>query len=132
MAAHLNAAQLAELGDALRRRYVELREIIRQELLRQESEHFVDLAGQVHDAEEESVADLLVDLNLAAIERHGGELEQVEAALARLRRGTYGVCIDSEEPIPFERLRANPAAARTLEAQEQFERGPVPRRYPTL
>lgn len=37
-----------------------------------------------------------------------GLLAEVEAALERLRRGSYGVCDASHEPIPAERLRAVP------------------------
>jgi DnaK suppressor protein len=35
-------------------------------------------------------------------------LEEVEAALGRFARGTYGVSETSKRPIPFERLRAVP------------------------
>src|SRR5690606_7752424 len=87
MQSHLTDAQLSELRSALWERYTELREEIRQELLKQENEQFVELAGQVHDAEEESVASLLVDLNLATLDRHVQELNEVEAALVRMREG---------------------------------------------
>jgi len=46
-----------------------------------------------------------------------GELEkrrkEIEAALEKMDRGTYGICEVSGEPIPYDRLEANPAA-RTL------------------
>lgn len=45
-------------------------------------------------------------------------LEEIDAALARIRKGTYGVCVDSGEPIPTERLDAIPWAARTVSRQE--------------
>lgn len=130
MQSHLTDAQLSELRSALWERYTELREEVRQELLKQENEQFVELAGQVHDAEEESVASLLVDLNLATLDRHVQELNEVEAALVRMREGTYGICVDTGEPIPFERLQANPTAVRTFEAQSERERREPP--PPTL
>jgi DnaK suppressor protein len=41
------------------------------------------------------------------------ELAAVERAEARLAAGTYGLSIESGEPIPDERLEAVPAAERT-------------------
>jgi DnaK suppressor protein len=42
-------------------------------------------------------------------------LEAVERAEARLADGTYGVSTRSGEPIPDERLEANPTAELTVE-----------------
>lgn len=41
------------------------------------------------------------------------ELAAVERAEARLAAGTYGISIESGEPIPDERLEAVPTAERT-------------------
>jgi DnaK suppressor protein len=41
------------------------------------------------------------------------ELAAVDRAEARLAAGTYGLSIESGEPIPDERLEAVPAAERT-------------------
>ncbi len=71
-----------------------LRADISRELSKQDQEHFSDLAGEITDRSEESVADLLVDVNLAEISRDIEELRNVEAALERITRGNYGVCID--------------------------------------
>lgn len=49
-------------------------------------------------------------------------LGEVEAALERLRDGTYGLCEESDDPIPFGRLRLQPTARLTIEAQEDLER----------
>jgi DnaK suppressor protein len=48
------------------------------------------------------------------------ELEAVERADARLAAGTYGLSIESGEPIPDARLEALPTAERTIEEQERF------------
>ena len=48
-------------------------------------------------------------------------LREVEAALARIDDGSYGVCEETGEPIPFARLLAEPTARNTIEAQEQLE-----------
>ncbi len=46
----------------------------------------------------------------------------IEDALKRIENGTYGICQESGEPIPFERLKAIPTAKYTVECQEQIER----------
>lgn len=45
------------------------------------------------------------------------ELEAVERAEARLAAGTYGLSIESGQPIPDERLEALPTAERTAEEE---------------
>lgn len=45
------------------------------------------------------------------------ELAAVERAEARLAAGTYGLSIESGEPIPDERLEAVPTAERTVEEE---------------
>ena len=47
-------------------------------------------------------------------------LAAVERAEARLTAGTYGVSIQSGEPIPDERLEAFPTAELTVEEQERI------------
>ena len=42
-------------------------------------------------------------------------VEEIDEALARLKAGTYGVCITSGKPIPKERLEAIPWAAERVE-----------------
>ncbi|MFQ5557926.1 MAG: TraR/DksA family transcriptional regulator [Acidimicrobiales bacterium] len=42
-------------------------------------------------------------------------VEQIDAALARIDTGTYGLCIVSGKPIPRERLEAIPWAAQRVE-----------------
>ena len=49
------------------------------------------------------------------------ELAGVERAEQRLADGTYGLSIESGEPIPDERLEARPTAERTAAEQERYE-----------
>jgi DnaK suppressor protein len=62
-----------------------------------------------------------VDQGLA--EQLRDELAAVGRAEQRLEEGTYGLSIESGEPIPAGRLEAVPWAERTAEEQERFERG---------
>lgn len=55
-------------------------------------------------------------------ERERQRLRQVEGAFARIENGTYGICEESDEPIPFSRLEAVPYAQFTVAAQSELER----------
>jgi DnaK suppressor protein len=48
------------------------------------------------------------------------QLAAVERAEARLKAGTYGLSVESGEPIPDARLEAVPTAERTVEEQRRF------------
>jgi DnaK suppressor protein len=50
-------------------------------------------------------------------------LEVIERALRRLDDGTYGKSVRSGQPIPDERLEADPAAELTIEEAREAERG---------
>jgi len=47
-------------------------------------------------------------------------LAAVERAEARLAAGTYGLSVQSGEPIPDGRLEAVPTAERTVQEQERY------------
>jgi DnaK suppressor protein len=49
------------------------------------------------------------------------ELAAVERAEERLAAGTFGLSVESGEPISDERLEAVPTAERTIEEQERFD-----------
>ena len=48
------------------------------------------------------------------------ELAAVERAEARLADGTYGLSVESGQPIPDARLEALPTAERTIEEEERL------------
>lgn len=49
------------------------------------------------------------------------KLKQIEIALDKISKGTYGICIDTEEEIEAKRLLANPFALRCIAAQAEIE-----------
>jgi RNA polymerase-binding transcription factor len=51
------------------------------------------------------------------------ELAAVERAEERLMLGTYGLSVESGEPIPDDRLEAIPWAERTVEEQARYDHG---------
>jgi RNA polymerase-binding transcription factor len=50
------------------------------------------------------------------------ELAAVERAEARLEAGTYGLSVESGQPIPDGRLEARPTAERTVAEEERYRR----------
>lgn len=121
----LTQDQTAQVAKLLRERERVLRTEIREGLLRSGEDDHKALAGLVHDTGDESVANLLADLEIAAVDRDVKELRDIEAALARLSREDFGVCADCGEPIGLLRLKANPAAVRCHGCQSRRERGYV-------
>jgi RNA polymerase-binding transcription factor len=130
--ANLTEQQLAELRRKLKHRRDELQEEIRQELIRSDDEHYIDLAGRVHDVGEQSVADMLSDFQIAIIDRQLNELREVEGALQRMAMGTYGVCFECRGDISYERLLAQPTATRDVVCQEMYEKTHANEGGPTL
>lgn len=111
----------------LRERWLALREEIRNTLLRADAETYADIAGQVHDLEDESLADLLTDINHAEVARDVDEVRDIEAALQRIAVGAYGRCMRCGLTIDRERLDAYPTAKRCLPCQQLHERSrPMP------
>ena len=130
--ATLDKNQEQRLEHKLRSRQAALRGEIRAALLASSEERHQELAGRVHDAADEAVADLLTDVNLKGMDRDARELAAVSAALARLAQGVYGVCIDCGGEIGYRRLEAQPAAARCIECETRHERQYAHERGPTL
>jgi RNA polymerase-binding transcription factor DksA len=118
----LRPVQLAQLDAKLGIRVRELREDIRRELLQSDQERYREVAGMVHDLGDESVANLVADLDAAAIDRDVRELREVEAARARLKGGTYGTCADCGVAIPWPRLLAQPHAVRCVTCAQKREK----------
>jgi DnaK suppressor protein len=55
-------------------------------------------------------------------EREIHRLREIEAALDRIERGTYGVCEETDEPIGKKRLEKMPWTRLSIEAAEALER----------
>ncbi|MBZ0097018.1 MAG: TraR/DksA family transcriptional regulator, partial [Sulfuricella sp.] len=116
------ADEAAQLKQSLEKRRQLLLEEIRDELARSGEQHYVDLAGRVPDLGDESVADMLADLDAAMVDRQVVEVRAIEATLKRLAAGNYGACADCGADIPLERLRAYPTAARCVSCQSVHEK----------
>ena len=130
--AQFTEEQLAQLKTRLQQRYLELREEIRGELERSGDQRYIDLAGSVADPGDESVADMLVDVDAALVDRQVTEMREVEAALKRLADLDFGDCIECGGEIGFERLMAYPTARRCVRCQALHEKTYAHENKPTL
>ena len=82
-----------------------------------EREGPLEASGRRVPGDEES-EDLYQDeFNVGRAEDLRQQLDAVERAEARLAAGTYGLSIESGEPIPDERLDLIPTAERTVEEE---------------
>jgi RNA polymerase-binding transcription factor DksA len=118
----LNRRQIIDLAYAMNARRNELMEEIRRDVERTRAEPYASVAGATPDTGEQALADLIADTGEAEVTRDLGELRALDAALARLSEGTYGLCVDCGDDIPFARLRAQPAAERCLDCQQRHEK----------
>lgn len=61
------------------------------------------------------MAELQIDnmTNQTLLDKLEAETAEIDAALERIKNGSYGVCEKTGKPIPLERLKANPYA-RTI------------------
>lgn len=100
-----------------RRRLVE--ELQRQEMLAQDrpttGNHMADDASEV-EAQAKSLA----------LRRHlEGMIKEIDRAIGRAEKGTYGICERCKKPIPEERLKAMPAATHCIECAKLQTRPPL-------
>ena len=124
----LTSTQISAFKRQLTDRSRALRAEVRDTLLRADSERYADLAGLVHDAAEEALADVQVDVNFAEVGRDIEEIRDCEVALKRIAMSTYGVCVSCGESIAIARLQVYPTAKRCLDCQQVYERTrPTPR-----
>lgn len=118
----LNEKEKLQVTNALAARHAELCKEIRSEMERAGHEHFADLAGEVADAGDASVADMLIDHDLAIVKRQVEELTQVEAAQKHMKDADFGECEECGSAIGLPRLLTVPHATRCVTCQGQHEK----------
>jgi len=118
----LTTQQTRELNSLIAERRNALFAELREDARKTRAERFDELAGEVPDTGDESVAALIADLDQAEWGRDIDELRGLDAARERIASGEYGVCVDCERDIGFERLRATPSAIRCIDCQTRHEK----------
>lgn len=76
------------------------------------------------EGDEADVADykIQIEQQASAIHRLHIQKRAIEAALNRIDSGDYGYCEETGDEIGLPRLKANPTARLSLDAQERVER----------
>lgn len=107
-------------------------EYFRQKLLRWRAELLRESSETLESMQEESLAQPdLTDrasmetdraIELRTRDRERKLISKIDAALERVSDGSYGYCLETDEPISLRRLEARPIATLSLEAQERHER----------
>ncbi len=71
---------------------------------------------EVDTADDNEVADKLeeYETNKSVMDKLQKQLAEVDAALDRIEKGTYGICENTQKPIDRDRLEANPSARISL------------------
>ncbi len=124
----LSAGQKRRLREALEARRAALRRDVHAQLDGSEDDRVVGLRRRLEENDDWGVADGLAELDIAEVRHALAELTAVDAALARLRDGSYGTCLDCGDAIAPARLGAYPTAVRCIDCQEAYEsrhRGPA-------
>ena len=62
------------------------------------------------------------NVEMRTVNRQIKLISKIDAALKRLKDGTYGFCEETGEPIGLKRLIARPIATLSITAQEKHER----------
>jgi len=65
------------------------------------------------------------EFKLGLIESDRKQLEEIDHALAKIRKGTYGICEGTGRPIGLARLEAKPEARYCIEYARMLEKGLV-------
>ena len=118
----LTTEQTRELKSLISGRCSALIAELREDVRKTRAERYGEVAGEVPDHGDESVASLIADLDQAELSRDVDELRGLEAAHERIAKGDYGVCVDCGRDIGFERLRAAPSAIRCIACQTLHEK----------
>lgn len=109
----LSAEQLQKLAELLVNKREELSGLVAS---------LGEVTGTKHDC---AILDLADSASLHEMQRraatlqqqHGDTINEIDAALARMRDGRYGISETTGEPIPFERLQLIPWARTGVDEQ---------------
>jgi RNA polymerase-binding transcription factor DksA len=121
--AALTPAERARLKGELESRRAKLRVEVKAQLAGSGDDRVVGMRNRIEESGDEwGVADGLAELDLAEVRHSLAELTEVDAALARMRDGTYGDCVDCDVAIAPARLAAYPTAQRCVKCQGAHEK----------
>jgi RNA polymerase-binding protein DksA len=86
-----------------------------QAQMAEKSGDLADISDRASEGSEDELA-----VGLMAIE--AAQIEDINEAIERIDKGTYGLCVDCKRAIPRKRLEVLPFAKRCLACEAQSER----------
>jgi DnaK suppressor protein len=107
--------------DTLRQGLLDRQHELRNDLYNRMRDGRARRAQEGTDDLEHSEADTQDHLAVALLQMHSETLVYIDAALARLDAGGYGLCVECAGEIATRRLRALPFAVRCQECEEKRE-----------
>ncbi len=113
---HMNPMQLLYFRNKLLR--------MREELIGESEQTIIGLKSETRDIGDDAERASRETENILELrnrDRDRKMLAKVGAALRRIEDGTYGMCEDTDEPIPVARLDVRPQTTLTVDAQERRE-----------
>ncbi len=122
--ANFTEDQLQQIKTALHKRYLELQDEIRSELVNAGEEFDISHADDINN--------ILADVDTALVDKQINEMRELEMSEKYLMELEFGDCVDCGEEIGFERLIANPSTQRCIECQRKFEKFYPPGSMPSL
>jgi DnaK suppressor protein len=128
----LTKEQITGVEQQLRRDRAAALGTVQDEIQRSGDPDDVSLEKYAHDAGDSSEADLETDTTISMAQRHAAELQEIDAALARIANGSYGECEECGGAIVLARLQAQPTARTCIACQERLEQRPGAPSRPTM
>jgi RNA polymerase-binding transcription factor DksA len=100
--------------------------LLRTALAEEQAGQAKELRG-LHDGDTHDTGDLASEIKdrdelITALDTESVELSEIEAALERIRDGTYGICEVTSKPIPKQRLRVIPWTRYIREVAAEIEK----------
>ena len=98
----------------------------KNELLKESSQTLANMQKEENTAKpditDRASEEIERSFELRTRDRERKLINKIEAALRRIKEGSYGYCEETGEPIGIKRLEARPVATLSLEAQEIHEK----------
>jgi len=98
----------------------------KNELLKESSQTLANMQKEENTAQSDitdrASEEIERSFELRTRDRERKLINKIEAALRRIKEGSYGYCEETGEPIGIKRLEARPVATLSLEAQEIHEK----------
>jgi RNA polymerase-binding transcription factor DksA len=106
----------------LHKHLIELRERLTNQMTGLAKESAVEMEGYSLHMADSGTDNFDRDFALSLLSSDQDAVYEIDEALKRLQKGTYGICELTGKPIPRARLEAIPWTRFTVEAQAQLER----------